>query len=101
MSHKFTKGAQDHACGMITLMLDAIENHRKEFGNMPPVFFLLHPGSSALLNGEHYKRYGVPHAMQFAGVPIKLCQCQGPHRIAACDYPIDRVAYMDGSLRDL
>lgn len=99
MTHKFEKGAEVHACGMVDLMLQAIEDHEREMGKRRPVFFLLHPATSAVLNDEHYKRYGVPHGMQFAGIKILLCPCQD--KPASCPYPMDKVAYQDGSLRML
>lgn len=75
MAHKFQKGAEDYACGQIELMLQRLEEHRQEHEGRLPAVFVLHPGSSERLNDEHYKRYGVPHNMQFAGVPIVLCRC--------------------------
>jgi hypothetical protein len=45
-----------------------------------------------MLNDEHYKRFGEPHNMQFAGIPIMLCQCQN----VGHPLPIDLMLTADG-----
>jgi hypothetical protein len=92
MSHKFQRGAESYACGMLDLMLQRMEDHQREHNKALPVKFILHPGTSKMLNDEHYKRFGEPHNMQFAGIPIMLCQCQN----VGHPLPIDLMLTADG-----
>jgi hypothetical protein len=75
MTHRFEKSATDYACGAVNLLLQRMEQHQQEHGGKMPRGFVLHPESSRMLNDEHYKRYGMPHNMQFAGLPVRVCTC--------------------------
>lgn len=98
MAYSFPRPVTDYACGTLELLLQRIEQHREAHQGRMPLVFVMHPGSSAALNSEHYKRYGQPHNMQFAGVPIELCRCAAYY--PRC-YPSDFLKTADGKIEDL
>jgi hypothetical protein len=77
--HRRLRPVQDYGCGVMRLLVDAIEDHEKKYGGAKPAAFTLHPPAYQALCDEQRRRFGeVPEDRSFMGIFINVCPCGRP-----------------------
>lgn len=106
--HRFTKGVLDYAPGMMWMLRNRIEEHRKRFGGRPPLQFLLHGPSFTQLLREHAD--GIHIGLSELPLPVERmagCRLDELDRIliirCRCGRPMaeDQMITCDGNTEEL